>query len=120
LRRSREGALFGLGELGDVTAVPTIVNAARPRRVGRYVAATVVASLGAATEDVLAWLDSGDAELRGLAVDFVDARTAQEDGIIDAALARAAQEAVLQGLVSLSPTRRARLLQSIKKVLAGP
>lgn len=108
-RRSREGALYGLVELGDPTVAPRIVDAVRDRLVGRGAAGFVIAALRLPDGELVTWLRSADQAVREVAIDAVFSLSADVGGLRDMPLALAAREAITAGRVQLAPQIRRML-----------
>jgi HEAT repeat protein len=119
-RRAREGALGGLGELGDKSVVPPVLEAVRDRLVGRHAAGAIVRKLKVSATELAAWLQSSDEDARHVAIDAISGLSATEEGVLrDTTLVTAALEAVRAGAVRLSPSARGRLEKRLGEILAA-
>jgi hypothetical protein len=118
-RRGRDGAVYGLGVLGDASVVDAIVAAARDHAVSRGASASALVALRVSSAAVVSWLRAQDDELRALAVEVVWTVSTQPGGIRDAHLACETRDLVLKGGVKLSPRTRERLLAAIAGLLSG-
>jgi hypothetical protein len=115
-RRSREGAVHGLGELQDPGIAPQILAAVRDRRIGRFTAGAVIAKLAVPAAGLVAWLQSADESAREVAIDavfFLAARGA----LRDVSLALAARGMLAEGGVRIAPRTRRALENRIDTLL---
>lgn len=108
LRSSREGALHGLAELGDLTDVPSVLAAARDGLVRQTRAGSTVARLGTTSAELVEWLESTDEVLRNVALEAAIVRS-QERGWRDVALSRAVRTALERGNLKVAPHVRRTL-----------
>jgi hypothetical protein len=92
--RTRRGALYGLGELGDASVAPEIVQAARADLVEVDPAGTQLARLRVPTDLLLELFRAREVALRRLALAAVVFLSADDAKARDIAVARAARDAM--------------------------
>ena len=118
-RRSREGALYGLGELGDLSILPTILEAVLEHRIGESTAGSVVAKLGVPHAQLVEWLQSRSDVHRSVALEAAFSLSARPGGWSDVALAQAVRAALDTGTIRVAPRVRRRLEDRVDQLVGA-
>jgi hypothetical protein len=114
--RAREGAAYGICELGDESLVSVLLEAARAKRIRKRCPAGLVASLPRAEERLLEWLASDDKVRQEVAL-YACFSLCASGSLRNALLVQAIDRALQSQLVPIAPHLRRMLEERIRALV---